>query len=213
MKNRFFRISDGIRSVRFFVKRCESSVGHPHAEAKNFFITQSEGKTNVRKQDTHLWRLQKWIHLHSRRAGILRIQGLPERAEALQGLPRCKKERSKTAERVLHHHLRKMRQGSKSSLPADQRQTCLLQRLLRSNEGRTVIKNLQTRIRVFIAWIIHTSVFNRSLICFFPRMSLISVTKRVNRAKTPHATAWGVFLCKLFCRRKIYRHSWTNAGF
>ena len=72
-------------------------------------------------------------------------------AEALQGLPRCKKERSKTAERVLHHHLRKMRQGSKSTLPADQRQTCLLQRLLRSNEGRTVIKNLQTRIRVFIA--------------------------------------------------------------
>ncbi len=50
------------------------------------------------------------------------------------------------AERVLHHHLRKMRQGSSGPFPADQRQTGILQRLLRRNERRTVIRTVQTGV-------------------------------------------------------------------
>lgn len=123
---------------------------------KNFFTKDTKrGKCNVRRQGFKMQGLQRRVRIHGGRAGILCRKRIPERTAEMQELPGRKKERRQAAERIIHDNLRKVRQGSESSLSTLQWQTGLLQRMLRGNEAAVNYKY------VYNFWLFYPHAFYR----------------------------------------------------
>lgn len=112
--------------------RCESVWG------QKFLPFTKRGKKHVSGQDFNLQGLRWGIYLYSRRTGILRWEGLSERAAEMQSVPRFEKKLFQTGERTVHNNLRKLWKRSKSSFPAFQWQTGILQRVLCSDEAAVI---------------------------------------------------------------------------
>ena len=64
------------------------------------------------------------------------FQNEPQRCKECRA---AKKAAIKSSKRILYRHLRQLRRRGESSLPAQRRQTCILQRMLLKNERSRII--------------------------------------------------------------------------